>query len=331
MFAKKPIYFTNPKGISKKISYPIANPLKKFFKRGDDEDFDGDDEAPKIDISKIFGMGGGSASGITRNHNHIYFYTDVSTESCLELNRELVHLTKELKRHSLEFDCEPAKIYLHINSYGGELLACFSTLDYIKNSPIPVVTIIEGCAASAATLISVVAKERYMTPSSWMLIHQLRGGCWGKYEDMEEDLGNSKKFMEKIYSVYEEHTKLDKKQLKKMLKRDEWWNYKTCLEYGLVDGLYNDWKPNNEKAVKVVVEEKKKKKKDEPKKKGDTKKKDDSKKKGDTKKKDKKQKKDTKKSSIKDGGIKKDKTKKDKKHHNGVLTRKQSKELGIII
>jgi len=299
-FNKNPIYSAKP----------FNNPLKKFFRRNDDDDFEDDDEPPKIDISKIFGMGGGSHSGVSRNHNHIYFYTDVCTESCLELNREIVHLTKELKRHSLDFDCEPAKIYLHINSFGGELLACFSTLDYIKNCPIPIVSIIEGCAASAATLISVVAKERYMTPSSWMLIHQLRGGCWGKYDEMEEDLGNSKKFMEKIYSVYEEHTNLDRKQLKKMLKKDEWWNYQTCLEYGLIDGVFNDWKPNKEKAVKVVVEDKKKEKK-----------------------KSKSKKKDEKKKSVKDGGVKKkssSKKNKDKKNpHNGVVTRRKAKELGI--
>lgn len=233
---RKPIYSALPQS----IRFPKI--LKK--PREIIEDLDEDEERPKLDFSKIFGFGGSSHSGISRNHNHIYFYTDVSTESCLELNKELVHLTKELQRHSLEYDCKPPKIYLHINSYGGELLACFSTVDYIKNSPIPIVTIIEGCAASAATLISVVAKERYMTPSSWMLIHQLRGGYWGKYDEMEEDLGNSKKFMEKIYEIYEEHTKLDRKQLKKMLKKDEWWDYHKCIEYGLVDGTNNDWIPN---------------------------------------------------------------------------------------
>jgi ATP-dependent protease ClpP protease subunit len=74
-----------------------------------------------------------------------------------------------------------------------------------------------------------------------MLIHQLSGGYWGKYEEMEEDLDNSRKFMEKIYEIYEEHTKLKRSELKKILKKDEWWDYQTCLKYGLVDGVYNGW------------------------------------------------------------------------------------------
>jgi ATP-dependent protease ClpP protease subunit len=205
-----------------------------------------------MDLSKLFDFGNKSTSGISRNKNHIYFYDDVTTETCLELNKTIIELAKELQRHSLEYDTKPAKIYLHINSDGGELLACFSTIDYIKNSPIPIVSIIEGSAASAATLISVVCHERYMTPSSYMLIHQLRGGYWGKYEEMEEDLGNSKKFMEKIYDIYEEHTKLGRKELKKILRKDEWWDYSTCLKYGLVDGFDNGWMHN-----KVVQKNKK--------------------------------------------------------------------------
>lgn len=232
-----------------KTMMPVKTPMSK--KRKNEEQ---DDAAPAfgMDLSKLFDFGGKSTSGISKSKNHIYFYDDVSTETCLELNRTLIEMAKDLQRHSLEYDTKPAKIYLHINSNGGELLACFSTVDYIKSCPVPVVSIIEGSAASAATLISCVCHERYMTPSSYMLIHQLRGGYWGKYEEMEEDLENSKKFMEKIYEIYEEHTKLGRKELKKLLRKDEWWNYETCLKYGLVDGYDNGWMHN-----KVVHKSKK--------------------------------------------------------------------------
>ena len=63
----------------------------------------------------------------------------------------------------------------------------------------------------------------------------------GTGTEMEEDLDNSRKFMDKIYEIYEEHTKLTRSELKKILKKDEWWDYKTCLKYGLVDGVYNGW------------------------------------------------------------------------------------------
>ena len=216
---------------------------KPVFRKGGPSPTKEKDKSPlsDINISKMMKGLGDSSNGVSREKNHIFFYDDVSTESCLSLNREIQAAVRELRSYSLDYSCESPKIYIHINSYGGELLACFSTLDYIKNCPVPVVSIIEGCAASAATLISVVASERYMTTNSWMLIHQLSGGYWGKYEEMEEDLDNSRKFMEKIYEIYEEHTKLKRSDLKKILKRDEWWDYQTCLKNGLVDGVYNGW------------------------------------------------------------------------------------------
>jgi hypothetical protein len=58
--------------------------------------------------------------------------------------------------------------------------------------------------------------------------------------------------MEKIYEIYEEHTKLSRKELKKLLRKDEWWDYDTCLKYGLVDGYDNGWMHN-----KVVQKSKK--------------------------------------------------------------------------
>jgi len=294
--------------VNKGPYYALKKQKHHKHRNNDDDDDDSSTSSEKIDISKILGFGGHHhSSGVSRHKNHIYFYDDVTIDSCLELNRELMHVAKELQHHSLDFDCVVPKIYLHINSYGGELLACFSTVDYIKNCPVPVVSIIEGCAASAATLISVVAKERYMTPSSWMLIHQLRGGYWGKFEDMEEDMMNNKKFMEKIYEIYEGHTKLTRKELKKILKKDEWWNLQTCIEYGLVDGS------NTNDVPPPPSPPKKKEKKD---------------------KKDKKEKKDKKKSSekkssCKKSGISKKKSSKSKNVPKGVVTRSMVHKYGL--
>jgi len=231
----------NPYYSAMTVRSGIHKPIFRKKSPSPTEEKDKKSPLPDIDISKVMKGLGDSSRRVSREKNHIFFYEDVSTESCLELNREIQAAVRELRSYSLDYSCESPKIYIHINSYGGELLACFSTLDYIKICPVPVVSIIEGCAASAATLISVVASERYMTTSSWMLIHQLSGGYWGKYEEMEEDLDNSRKFMEKIYEIYEEHTKLKRSELKKILKRDEWWDYQTCLKNGLVDGVYNGW------------------------------------------------------------------------------------------
>jgi ATP-dependent protease ClpP protease subunit len=123
--------------------------------------------------------------------NHIYFYTDVDQYTCLELNKKINNLNKELLQYAIEYETEPPNIYLHINSFGGSLFAAFSTIDTIINSKIPIISIIEGCAASAATIISIVCHKRYMTPNSYMLIHQLSSGSNGKFKELKDDFINN--------------------------------------------------------------------------------------------------------------------------------------------
>jgi ATP-dependent Clp protease, protease subunit len=180
----------------------------------------------------------GRDHSIDVENNHIYFYTDVDEDSCLELNRKINNLNKSLLKYAIEYDCEPPNIYLHISSYGGCLFSAFSVVDTIKNSRVPIVSIIEGKAASAATIISMVCHKRYMSKNSFMLIHQLSSFSMGKYEALKDDFMNDTKLMELIYKLYREHTSLSDKEIKKCLQRDIWWDSAECLKAGLVDSLW---------------------------------------------------------------------------------------------
>ena len=169
--------------------------------------------------------------------NHIFYYSEVSRARCAALNKTIRNLSVRLYNQGQTLDHTPAELFLHINSYGGSVFAGFSTVDYILTSKVPVVTVIDGCAASAATLMSVVGARRLMHRHSFMLIHQLSSGMWGKFEELKDDLANCELLMDTIKRIYEEHTTIPKKQLNEMLKRDLWWDAKTCLKYGLVDEI----------------------------------------------------------------------------------------------
>ena len=70
-----------------------------------------------------------------------------------------------------------------------------------------------------------------------MLIHQLSSGMWGKYEEMRDAMENNDLFMKMIKEHYHEHTRIPKRKLNEMLKRDLWFDAETCLDYGLVDEI----------------------------------------------------------------------------------------------
>ena len=182
--------------------------------------------------------GASDDSKVSSEYNKIYFYSGVTRQENLQLNKLILNTGQKMKSIELCYKLpEPPKVYLHINSYGGSVFAGFSSVDYIKNCPVPVTSVIDGCAASAATIMSVVAKERLMHEHAFMLIHQLSSGMWGKFEDMKDDMKNNELLMKKIIAIYEENTKLPKSKITQILKRDLWWDAKTCLKYGLVDDI----------------------------------------------------------------------------------------------
>ena len=169
--------------------------------------------------------------------NHIYFYCGVSKKTCLKLNIELKKTAQSIIDNGKNLLNKDKYIYLHINSFGGSVFAALSTIDTIMNLPVPVVSIIEGAAASAATMISVMCNYRIIYPNSYMLIHQLSSSCWGKMDDLEEEMDNLKQLMDRIKGIYKDKTNIKEKDLAEILKHDIWWDADRCLKEGLVDTI----------------------------------------------------------------------------------------------
>uniref|UniRef100_A0A6C0KCJ9 Protease n=1 Tax=viral metagenome TaxID=1070528 RepID=A0A6C0KCJ9_9ZZZZ len=197
------------------------------------------DEVDVDQLQQLKALMAGPRDNADKEKNHIFFYSDVDQNTCLDLNRKINDLNKELLKYAIDYDCEPPNIYLHINSNGGCLLSALSTVDAIKNSRIPIISIVEGCAASAATVISMVCQKRFITPNSFMLIHQLSTGVYGKYEEIKDDFINDTKFMERMYALYREHTDMNDTKIKAVMSRDIWWDMEECVDNGLVDGVWD--------------------------------------------------------------------------------------------
>jgi len=172
--------------------------------------------------------------------NHIYFYDDVHRDSMLELSKKIKNTALEIQKLSLRYDLqETPKIYLHINSLGGCIFSSFTVIDTILQSEVPVVTIVEGACASAATLISVAGHERWIGEYGYFLMHQLSSGNWGKMTELEDEMDNCAELMRRIKAHYVRfsNSEFQENQLDNILKHDIWWTAKDCLENGLVDKI----------------------------------------------------------------------------------------------
>jgi hypothetical protein len=127
---------------------------------------------------------------------------------------------KDLENYEDTFDIkiEPKPITLYITSNGGYVYQVFSAIDTIRGMKIPVHTVCKGFVASAGTLLSLAGKKRYITESSYMLIHELRACYWGKFTHLSESLENSKQLMDHIKSYYLARTKMSSEELDEQLK-----------------------------------------------------------------------------------------------------------------
>jgi len=172
-------------------------------------------------------------------NNRIYYYIDVNHQSILDLIEQIKIITNKNKILSIENDIEPPLINLHISSYGGSIFACFAGMDTIKYNSVPINTIVEGGSASAATLLSICGYKRFIRKNSYMLIHQLSSGLYGKFMEIQDCMENLEKLMNTIKQVYIDNTKIPITKLNEILKHDLWFNAEECLEYGLVDEIIN--------------------------------------------------------------------------------------------
>lgn len=216
-------------------------------------------------IEKMY-VDGQDTINIDEQTNSIYFNAGINpksmaslTEKLLSMEQKILRRQKSLKRkldevkktdkdkdkttdyedydEQFEIKVEPKPINLYITSNGGLVYQVFGAIDTIRGMKVPVHTICKGFVASAGTLLSLAGKKRYITESSYMLIHELRAGHWGKFTHLSESLDNSKQLMEHIKNWYLSRTKMSSEELDEQLRKDVSWNAQMCLEKGLVDEI----------------------------------------------------------------------------------------------
>lgn len=167
--------------------------------------------------------------------NNIYFYEEISVESILYLCKCLSNLEKELLTIQTDYRLnEVPNIYLYIHSNGGDAFAGLSAMNCIENCKVPVVCVADGIVASAATFLLLGAKERHMRKNSCILIHQIRTEFWGRYDELEDEMKNSKNLMRNIKRIYKNKSVLPMEKIENILRKEIYLTDKKCLKYGLI-------------------------------------------------------------------------------------------------
>ena len=169
-------------------------------------------------------------------NNNIYFHTDVSKKTVLELIGQLNTLSNSLQKIDMQYNTK-SEINLYIHSDGGELFAGLSAMHHIEQMKIHVNTIVDGVAMSAATFILMGGHTRKMYPYSMVLIHQLKTGFWGTHECLIDELKNCELIMNNLKEMYLSKSKIPPRKLDEILKRELLFSSHECIKYKLIDEI----------------------------------------------------------------------------------------------
>ena len=188
---------------------------------------------------------------IKRVENTIYFSDRITYETATQLNillhqceLDIVADLKDAEEHmrkgklkNVHTSVDPKPIILMLTTLGGLVHAAFTVVDTILALRVPVHTVVSGYVASAGTLISLAGKRRFITPNSYMMIHEIRSGFWGRYSDARVEYENVTKLMEHVTQYYMDNTALTRETLTTLLRSDSDMNAKESLALGLVHAI----------------------------------------------------------------------------------------------
>ena len=93
---------------------------------------------------------------------------------------------------------------VHINSGGGDVFDGIAIGNAIRKHKGSVTTVVDGIAASIASVIAQAGQDRIMQPGSMMMIHDASTMCWGDEAEMAKTAEVLGKNSDNIASIYAE-------------------------------------------------------------------------------------------------------------------------------
>lgn len=135
------------------------------------------------------------------------------------------------------------ELNLHINSCGGDVYSGISIANFLKglsDKGIKTTAIIEGLAASIASVVACACDTIKMYDSSILMIHN----CWsivqGNSKDLRKEADTMDKINDSIISFYNRHFTLSNEELKTLMDNETWISGKDITDFGCDAELINE-------------------------------------------------------------------------------------------
>lgn len=136
-----------------------------------------------------------------------------------------------------ELNAGSGPISVWINSPGGDVFAAAQIYNMLMDYPADVTVMIDGLAASAASVIAMAGTKVQMSPVGMMMIHNPATIAIGDSEEMKKAIKMLDEVKESIMNAYEIKTGLARDKISKLMDAESWFNAKKAVELGFADEI----------------------------------------------------------------------------------------------
>lgn len=127
-----------------------------------------------------------------------------------------------------------APIQMIINSPGGSIVDGLGIYDVMRQVNCPITTIGVGMQASMGSVLLAGGDHRVMAPNARLLVHQGSGRAEGTPSDLEISRAFHQTMVDRLKTVYQDHTGLSRKYWGIVLNRDTWFTAEQAKKIGFI-------------------------------------------------------------------------------------------------
>ncbi|NUQ95668.1 MAG: Clp protease ClpP [Streptomyces sp.] len=124
---------------------------------------------------------------------------------------------------------------VHINSGGGDVWDGISIKNAIESHTGPVTTVVDGIAASIASVIAQAGTERVMMPGSMMMIHEAFTVAAGNAAELAKTAATLDEVSANLASLYAKSAGGTAEQWRAAMKEETWYTAEQAVAAGLAD------------------------------------------------------------------------------------------------
>ena len=165
----------------------------------------------------------------------LYIFGDICAWAWPELGEQSgVTIVNQLK----ELDVDT--INVHINSYGGDVAEGLAIYNALREHKAQIVTICDGFACSAASVVFMAGDRRVMQPASLMMIHNAWTVAMGNAAQLRKTADDIETITQASVEAYKKVATISEEEIKALMDAETWILPKDAVAYGLATEIDDD-------------------------------------------------------------------------------------------